>query len=203
MFSAPSVDSIKKAMKTYARQGGSSTIFINDDGLQLLSAADRDARIAFYENHDIGYVARPPHSDKPGGFRRAGRFKKASNMNYGLRLSLKVEKHLAALRERERNEPGSTNVGFPRPAPVFGSSSNVGTGSRSGASEDEDVNMSLEDRALALAVEEVFEESGKLYKPWAANGKAIRMGEVVLIVDSDTVVPEVGVVFSVDRQALL
>ena len=209
LCSAPSVYSLKKAMQTYARQGGSSSIFINDDGLQLIPAADRDARIAFYENHDIGYVARPPHSDAPGGFRRAGRFKKASNMNYGLRLSLKLEKHLAALREKERNEPGSTGtgVGYPRAGAVFGSSSSVGggpgsgsgigSGSGSGASavEEEDVNMSLEDKALALAVEEMFEESGKMYKPWAANGKAIRMGEIVLIVDSDTIVPEVGVFF--------
>lgn len=30
------------------------------------------------------------------------------------------------------------------------------------------------------------------WKPWAANGKAIRVGEIILLVDSDTVVPEVG-----------
>ena len=175
-------------MKTYARQGGSSSIFINDDGLQLLPAPDRDARIAFYANHGIGYVARPPHKDAQGGFKRAGRFKKASNMNYGLRLSLRLEKHLAVLREREKNEPGST-VGIPR-ARVFSSSSNVESGSGSGSAEDED--MSLEDRALLMAIEEEYDQGGRLHKPWAANGKAIRMGEIVLIVDSDTVVPEVS-----------
>ena len=31
----PSVESLKKAMQTYARQGGTSTIFINDDGMQV------------------------------------------------------------------------------------------------------------------------------------------------------------------------
>lgn len=70
-------------MQTYARQGGTSTIFINDDGLRLLSPAERDERLAFYANHNIGWVARPKHDPKPGGFKRAGRFKKASNMNYG------------------------------------------------------------------------------------------------------------------------
>lgn len=34
-FSAPSVVSLKKAMQTYARQGGTSNIFINDDGLRV------------------------------------------------------------------------------------------------------------------------------------------------------------------------
>lgn len=29
------MESLKKAMQTYARQGGSSTIFVNDDGMQV------------------------------------------------------------------------------------------------------------------------------------------------------------------------
>ena len=61
-----------------------------------MSTKDRNARIAFYANHGIGWVARPKHDDSsPDGFKRAGRFKKASNLNYGLALSLKMEKHLA------------------------------------------------------------------------------------------------------------
>ena len=59
--------------------------------MQLISAADRDARVAFYAAHDIGWVARPKHSNESGGFKRAGRFKKASNMNYALKLSLRME----------------------------------------------------------------------------------------------------------------
>lgn len=79
-------------MQTYARQGGTSAIFINDDGLRLLSPAKRDERLAFYANHNIGWVARPKHDPKPGGFKRAGRFKKASNMNYGNFFFLILEK---------------------------------------------------------------------------------------------------------------
>jgi hypothetical protein len=71
-------------MQTYARQGGTSAIFICDDGLQLIGAEEREERIAFYANHNIGWVARPGHSNAPDGFKRAGKFKKASNMNYGL-----------------------------------------------------------------------------------------------------------------------
>ena len=154
--SAPSVYSIKKAMQTYARQGGTSTIFIHDDGLRSISTEDREERIAFYTDHNIGWVARPPHDNAPDGFKRAGRFKKASNMNYGLRLSLMLEKHLAELQAN-----GASNK-----------------------------SECLEDQAMKLAVEEMYEESGRRFKPWAANGKSLRMGEVILIVDSDTVVPE-------------
>ena len=85
---APSIRSLKKAMQTYARQGGTSTIFINDDGLRLLPPSERDERLAFYANHNIGWVARPKHDPKPDGFKRAGRFKKASNMNYGIKFWL-------------------------------------------------------------------------------------------------------------------
>jgi len=74
-------------MQTYARQGGTSAIFVHDDGLQLISKEEREKRITFYSDHNIGWVARPKHSDEPDGFKRAGRFKKASNMNYGLQVS--------------------------------------------------------------------------------------------------------------------
>ena len=89
---APSIRSLKKAMQTYARQGGTSTIFINDDGLRLLPPSERDERLAFYANHNIGWVARPKHDPKPDGFKRAGRFKKASNMNYGINFLLPLSK---------------------------------------------------------------------------------------------------------------
>ena len=48
----------------------------------------------------------------------------------------------------------------------------------------------LEEKALGLAIHEMWEESGRKWRPWAANGRATRIGEIVLIVDSDTVVPE-------------
>jgi hypothetical protein len=158
---APSVFSIKKAMQTYARQGGSSAIFVHDDGLQLISPKEQEERIAFYADHNIGWVARPKHDSAPGGFKRAGRFKKASNMNYGLALSLKLEKHLKVLEDAEQR----------------------------GELEDSQ-DECLEDMALALAMEEVYNESGGKWQPWASNGKSLRVGEIILIVDADTIVPE-------------
>ncbi|PBK87934.1 hypothetical protein ARMGADRAFT_1034243 [Armillaria gallica] len=158
---APSVMSLKKAMQTYARQGGTSAIFIHDDGIQLINEAEREKRIAFYANHNIGWVGRPGHSSEPDGFKRAGRFKKASNMNYGLALSLKLEEKLIELEASEK----------------------AGTGS-------DDDHECLEDKALKLAIEDIYEANGKRWKPWASNGKSCRMGDVILIVDSDTIVPE-------------
>ena len=150
---APSVESLKKAMHTYARQGGTSSIMINDDGLQLLSEDERDARTQFYANHDIGWVARPPHGHE--GFIRAGRFKKASNMNYGLSLSLRMEEILCELEADPSQNP-------------FGDADEV----------------DLAERALELAVDETKGQA------WAKGGRALRMGEIILIVDSDTQVPE-------------
>ncbi|MCJ1336705.1 hypothetical protein MMC09_001983 [Bachmanniomyces sp. S44760] len=88
----PTVKSIKEAMSTYELQGGSANMFINDDGLQLLDEEERTARIDFYADNSIGWTARPKHG--VDGFLRRGKFKKASNMNYGLMLSCKVEEKL-------------------------------------------------------------------------------------------------------------
>ncbi|KAJ7510955.1 glycosyl transferase family group 2-domain-containing protein [Mycena galericulata] len=166
---APSVFSLKKAMQTYARQGGTSSIFVHEDGLQVVDEAERAKRIAFYADHNIGWVARPPHDSKHAdGFKRAGRFKKASNMNYGLALSLRMEAKMAELEEMESRGEALPAV----------------------EADEDGEDVCLEDRALALAVEEVYEETGRRWKPWASNGRSCRIGDVILIVDSDTIVPE-------------
>lgn len=126
--------------------------------MQVLPEVDQLERKAFYANHNIGWTARPGHSSKPDGFKRAGKFKKASNMNYGLNISLKLEKFLAQLLQ--------------------------------GGAEDTP-DECVEDRALKMALQEVFEDSGNKFMPWSSNGKSLRMGEIILIVDSDTIVPEV------------
>ena len=125
--------------------------------------------MAFYADHGIGWVARPKHDDSEGGFKRRGRFKKASNMNYGLALSLKMEEHIKRL---ELSHAEKTGLGE--------------------EVSDEELGE-LEEKALALAIEEIYEESGKRWRPWASNARAIRVGEIILIVDADTIVPEVSV----------
>lgn len=70
----PTIKSIKAAITTYELQGGSANILVNDDGLQLLSEEERDARIDFYADNSIGWTARPKHNSD--GFVRRGKFKK-------------------------------------------------------------------------------------------------------------------------------
>lgn len=123
-------------------------------------------------------------------------------MNYALALSLKMERHLEALIEAQRRMARSSGSAAPatanRPAGTpevggygiqyqnrDGAESVVWGRDAGGLSEDE-----LEERALGLAIEEVWEEGGRKWRPWAANGRATRVGEIVLIVDADTVVPE-------------
>jgi hypothetical protein len=57
-------------------------------------------------------------------------------------------------------------------------------------SDDENFT-SLEEKALSLAIEEMYQQAGRRWKPWASNARALRVGDIILLVDSDTVVPEV------------
>jgi hypothetical protein len=52
--------------------------------------------------------------------------------------------------------------------------------------------LSLEEQGLELAIEETYEATGKKWKPWANGARSLRIGDIILIVDSDTVVPEVS-----------
>ena len=59
------------------------------------------------------------------------------------------------------------------------------------ASPDGVDNETLEERALEMAVDEIYQRNGQKWKPWASNARSMRVGEIILIVDSDTIVPEV------------
>lgn len=151
----PTVVSVNKAISTYELQGGSARIFVNDDGMQLISEEEARRRVQFYEDNNIGWVARPKHA--PNGdangqnvFVRAGKFKKASNMNYCLNVSNRVEDKMA---EAER--------------------------ALNWTQEDEDQLYSSTFEAI------IKEDQGRT---WGAGN--IRVGDFILIIDSDTRVPE-------------
>ena len=144
---ASTVRSMKKAISTYELQGGTANIFINDDGLQLISAEDHQARTEFYADHNIGWTARPGHN--VDGFQRKGKFKKASNMNYGMRISNEVEEALQLV---------------DRPA---------------------DWTQADEGQAYERCLKAVLAKDGRAW----ADGN-IRIGDYILIIDSDTRVPE-------------
>jgi hypothetical protein len=149
----PTIMSIKAAISTYEMQGGSANIFINDDGMQLLSKGEAEERREYYEEHSIGWVARPKHNASPVKgeelFIRAGKFKKASNMNYALHVSGRVEDRLVVLEA------------------------------------DEDKSQKDQTLLYRTALEHVLgEDEGR---SWADGN--IRVGDYILLIDSDTRVP--------------
>ena len=142
----PTVKSIKEAISTYELQGGSANMFINDDGLQLIDEEEREARIEFYADNSIGWTARPKHGLE--GFVRKGKFKKASNMNFGLMVSCNVEEKLLAIE---------------RP---------------------DDWTQADEAQAYERCLQNVLDEHGRAW----ADGN-IRVGDYIILIDSDTRVP--------------
>ncbi|KZV89656.1 hypothetical protein EXIGLDRAFT_740933 [Exidia glandulosa HHB12029] len=195
----PTVDSLQKAMLTYARQGGTSSIFINDDGMQLISTDDALARQDFYESRSIGWVARPGHNKD--GFIRAGRFKKASNMNFCLSVALRMEEILIELADAANLEDDRVNMHSPvSVSPTGFSSPTTGAPSEkatvpaaprapSALSDEPRSYVGMDETHLAeLALEMACKETGG--KAWGRGGWAAKMGEIILIVDSDTQVPE-------------
>lgn len=148
----PTVRSLKQAISTYELQGGTANILINDDGLQLISEQDREARVTFYTDNNIGWTARPKHDPKGTGFVRPGKFKKASNMNYGLDLCNRVEAKLQAI---ERHN--------------------------SWTQIDEDA---VYETCLQAVLDD---QAADVPRGWAAGN--IRVGDYILIIDSDTRVP--------------
>ncbi|KAI1483090.1 glycosyl transferase family group 2-domain-containing protein [Daldinia eschscholtzii] len=149
----PSIESLKQCISTYELQGGSASIFINDDGMQLISKEEARARQEFYEENNIGWVARPKHDPKPDDgnqpFLRRGKFKKASNMNFGLMVSNRVEDKLLEI---------------PR---------------------SPDWTQTDEQAVYNHCLSEVLREDNG--RTWAKGN--VRIGDYILIVDSDTRVP--------------
>jgi cellulose synthase/poly-beta-1,6-N-acetylglucosamine synthase-like glycosyltransferase len=132
------------------------------DGLQLLPKDKVNERCEFYAEHNIGWVARPKHNPPPKKsnnndtlidestfFVRKGKFKKASNMNFALIVSNKVEDKLLELLR----------------TPVW--------------------SQKEEDAAYQECLTKVIEELNG--KAWAKGN--IRVGDYILLIDSDTRVP--------------
>lgn len=151
----PTIMSLKAAISTYELQGGTANIFVNDDGMQIIPDNEATERREFYEEHNIGWVARPKHNPKPDeassekAFVRKGKFKKASNMNYALMVSNKVEDLLTRV---ERS---------------------------TGWTEESEY------AAYAQCLAQVLQ--GEEGRAWAEGN--IRVGDYILLIDSDTRVP--------------
>ncbi|KAH8175129.1 glycosyl transferase family group 2 domain-containing protein [Sarocladium implicatum] len=189
----PTMVSVMAAIEYYENQGGTASVFINDDGMQCIEPELAAARKQYYRENGIGYCARMPNKKVPkrGGFRswfkkapveepedldgpenelspqaranklgfvRKGKFKKASNMNYCLSFSNRVEDELHRLIELE-------------------------CGRRSCSQQD--LTAEDDDRLYDIALQNMLDaDEGKT---WAEGN--IRMGEIILIIDCDTRVP--------------
>jgi hypothetical protein len=51
----PTLNSLKAAISFYESRGGSASVFINDDGMNLISEEDQRARMDYYHDNNIGY----------------------------------------------------------------------------------------------------------------------------------------------------
>ncbi|KAF3048929.1 hypothetical protein E8E11_000427 [Didymella keratinophila] len=149
---AKSVASLQKAISYYELRGGSARIFINDDGMAMRSDAENAEFEAFYANNSIGWVARPKHN--ASRFVRPGKFKKASNMNYALNLSLRVDDALRGIVDNLQG--GSPSI-----------------------TADEETEL------YQQAMTQVLEDD-----PRTRAGGDVRMGTIILLVGSDTEIPE-------------
>ncbi|KAL1616786.1 hypothetical protein SLS54_008178 [Diplodia seriata] len=161
----PTVETLLKAVKHYEEHGGTASIYVNDDGMRLVKEDLQEARKAYYELNDIGWCARPKQNENPDAtkgeihFVRKGQFKKASNMNYCLDFSLRVEDELQKIVDLVCAERGCTQ---------------------------EDLSIEEEASLYEKARDAVVEKDQG--RTWA--GGNVRLGELILIIDSDTRVPE-------------
>jgi hypothetical protein len=156
----PTVTSIMHAIRHYEEQGGTANIFINDDGMQLVPEDQATARKVFYELNHIGWCARPAPNDKvpkddPDYFQRKGQFKKASNMNYCLNFSLRVEEEFQKQMDSYCRQRGVNQ---------------------------QDLSIDEENEIYDQARDEIVQrDNGK-----TKAGGNCRIGEIILIIDSDT-----------------
>lgn len=91
----PTINSVMAAIRHYEGLGGTASLYVCEDGMQALKPEVAEMRKQFYRVNNIGWCARPAHGKD--GFVRAGKFKKASNMNYCLSFSSRVEDELLRL----------------------------------------------------------------------------------------------------------
>lgn len=110
----PTLDASLEAARRYREEtGGRCNVLVSEDGLLYFARNDLEgaleaarstapdertadqvellARMAYYDSHEIGFIARPYPEPGVPGTERAGRFRKASNLNYSLRLADRLE----------------------------------------------------------------------------------------------------------------
>ncbi|OWO98766.1 hypothetical protein B2J93_4637 [Marssonina coronariae] len=156
----PTVLSLKAAISTYELQGGTANIFVNDDGMQLLAEDAARERADFYAEHSIGWVARPKHNPPA---------------------------------QRSEQGGGDASTTFTRRG-KFKKASNMNFALMVSNSVEDRLRCVPRSPAWTQRDEEAAYETGLAEtlaglggKAWAAGN--IRVGDYVLLIDSDTRVP--------------
>lgn len=116
-----------------------------------MSEDQQRERTNFYQDNNIAWVARPKNNSECG-YVRKGKFKKASNMNFALNVSTKVERRILDMMSATELDGRS----------IF-------------------VNTAEEAQYYQQALAEVLASYS-----WIKAEGDIRIGEHILIVDSDT-----------------
>lgn len=151
-------------MTTYERQGGNVNVVVCDDGLQLLPEADAQARIRYYAENDLAFVARPPHGLE--GFERRGKFKKAGNLNHANQLSIEIEEEM----DKERSELTAAPHDWSDP-------------------EERGLYDRVRDKILVQREGKTWSEGNIRLQVRPPRISLTNSGEIILLIDSDTRVP--------------
>ncbi|TLD25234.1 hypothetical protein PspLS_05818 [Pyricularia sp. CBS 133598] len=165
--------------------GGTANIFINDDGMQLLSESKAQEQRDFYDEHNVGWVARPKHNP-PCSSRSSGR------------IFRQLQRPL--IESDERTVDAQVDVVKPESAHFirhgkFKKASNMNHALHISNRVDkrlvsvdrpqESWSWASENAAYNMCLAETLAEDP--HGTWASGN--IRMGDYILVIDSDTRVP--------------
>lgn len=199
----PTIESVKKAITTYELQGGTAGIVVSEDGMLLMDKQEQNIRKQFYERNNVGWVARPAHGQE--GYLRKGRFKKASNLNFTCHLSMAVEEMMSKARpttlaelERFHSDPefvASTEESARVSGEQVASIENKEQVDQQAQSQSQSQSQRLGSDDWSDADEtELYRQCleaclARMHRLAQAKGN-IRIGQLILMIDSDTRVPQ-------------
>ena len=194
----PTVQDVFKAMNYYRRQGGTCNLFINDDGLNgVIDKKLVKQRIEFYEANSIGYVARPKAN-------RKGIFKKASNMNYCNHIALQVKtlmKKPDTTGTPNQDETGAHDHDQADEKNNHDQLDSIQTTNINGNCNDQidandilinltEINDDLDEKLQSLSMPEAILQVQKEFDDEFMAGGDVTLGDLVLLLDADTRLPE-------------
>ena len=164
----PTMASIQEAIRTYEMQGGSANIFVNEDGTQVINPEEAESRKQYFVEQRIGWISRPKHKEPPT---RRGPFP------WWCQTPASAQGREFYVRPGKFKKASSMNYTLAVSVRIEEKLANVPRRSE-WTQEDEDREYR---RCLTEVAQE--DQGGTI-----AEGN-VRVGEYILLVDSDTRVP--------------